>query len=101
YLTATMIYSGDGEAYTFRWVGNAVPKEMLKVAVKHELGKAVGATAIPLDFAKAEVSPAAKANNNQSSKTYATKHYANRDRSKDPKCPRTCRRVVPMDLAAN
>ena len=101
YLTATMIYSGDGEAYTFRWVGNAVPKEMLKVAVKHDLGKAVGATSIPLDLSKAEVTPAAKANNNQSRKTYATKYYANRDRSKEPKRPRTCRRVVSMDLAAN
>lgn len=99
YLTATMIYSGDGQTYTFRWVGSAVPREMMKVAVKHDLGKKVTATTVPLDLSKAEVTPAAKANNNQSRKTYATTYYANRDRSKEPKRPRTCGRVVSADLA--
>lgn len=100
YLTATLVYSGDGKAYTFRWVGNSVPKKMMKVAVNHDLGRSVDAVTIPLDLSKAEVSPAAKANNNQSRKSYATKYYANRDRSKEPKRPRTCGRVVSADLAS-
>ena len=61
FLTVTLRYSKDGKGYRFRWVGDAVPRKMQQVAVKHDQGKAVRATTIPLDLAAATVTPAWKA----------------------------------------
>lgn len=61
YLTATMVYSGDGESYKFRWVGDSVPKKMQEVAVKHDMGKRVAATTIGLRLENAEVNLSYKA----------------------------------------
>lgn len=56
FLTATMVYSGDGKTYRVKWIGSKVPGKMLDVAVRHDEGKFVAATTIMLDLADAEVS---------------------------------------------
>lgn len=61
FLTVTLKYSGDGKGYRFRWVGEAVPRKMQEVAVKHDEGRAVRAVTIPLDLEAATVVPAWKA----------------------------------------
>ena len=71
YLTVTLVHSADGEAYRFRWIGNAVPKKMQEVAVKHDLGKSVRTSTVGLDLSAAEVTPAARA--------YGTPHKSERD----------------------
>jgi hypothetical protein len=58
FLTATLIYSGDGEAHTFRWVGDAVPVKMQEIAVKHDKGLAVKAVTIILSLDAAQIAPA-------------------------------------------
>jgi hypothetical protein len=62
YLTATMLYSVDGQAYSFRWVGDAVPTLMQEVAVKHDKGLAVKPVSIVLQLGAAQITPSYKAN---------------------------------------
>lgn len=106
YLTASMVYSGDGEAYTFRWVGDSVPVEMLKVAVRHDLGKEVKPATIPLDLKQAEVTPTHKAQNHPhpSERDYVAEESTrnqNRTRKRGKGLTgrtRTCARVVAADV---
>lgn len=60
FLTTTLIYSGDGLGYRFRWLGNDVPQKMQEVAVKHDKGLAVAPATIALDLSKAEITPSWK-----------------------------------------
>jgi hypothetical protein len=55
YLTVTLVDSRDGESYKVRWVGDAVPRKMQEVAVKHDEGKRVGATRVQLRWQDAEI----------------------------------------------
>ena len=62
FLTAAMTYSGDGQTYTFRWLGDGVPVAMQQIAVKHDMGKAVKATTVDLDLGAAHITPSYRAN---------------------------------------
>lgn len=57
YLTVVLVDSRDGESYKVRWVGDAVPRKMQEVAVKHDEGKRVAATRIALRWQDAEIVP--------------------------------------------
>lgn len=76
YLTATMTYSGDGENYTLRWVGDAVPPKMQEIAVKHDKGLAVKPVTIALNLATAQITPAWKAHSWQKGPSKAVRSYA-------------------------
>lgn len=107
YLTATLKYSGDGMGYRFRWIGQHVPHKMQQVAVKHDLGKYVPATTIPLDLAAAEVTLAREVNNSPGTTPAQKKAYEERfqakhgkKRAKEKRAPRSCARITEADLAA-
>ena len=107
YLTATLTWSGDGEAYTFRWVGDAVPKKMQEVAVKHDKGLAVSAVTIGLSLDMAQITPSWKAHGK--SGPSSEREYRNEDASAAARkasgaAPitrgkRTCARLTDGDLA--
>lgn len=106
YLTATMTYSGDGQSYTFRWVGDAVPSKMQEVAVQHDKGLAVKPVTIGLNLEAAQITPAWKTNAHATSpkgrdyKAEVAKAEA-RKASGAPKITRskrTCARLTDADL---
>ena len=74
YLTVTLVDSRDGEAYKVRWIGDAVPRRMQEVAVKHDEGKRVGATLVRLLWQDAEITP--------------VEHIARRDGAESTSAPR-------------
>lgn len=103
-----MMYSKDGQGYRFQWIGEAVPRKMQEVAVKHDGGKAVRATTIPLDFSAALVTPSWKAKGARgpglSGKAHATeagraRQRALRKASGGKQATRTCSRLTAEDLA--
>lgn len=55
YLTVVLVDSRDGESYKVRWLGDAVPRKMQEVAVKHDEGKRVAATRVALRWQDAEI----------------------------------------------
>ena len=55
YLTVVLVDSRDGESYKVRWLGDAVPRKMQEVAVKHDEGRRVGATRVALRWEDAEI----------------------------------------------
>jgi hypothetical protein len=55
YLTVVLVDSRDGESYKVRWIGDAVPRKMQEVAVKHDEGRRVGATRVALRWEDAEI----------------------------------------------
>lgn len=57
YLTVVLVDSRDGQSYKVRWLGDAVPRKMQEVAVKHDEGKRVGATRVGLRWQDAEITP--------------------------------------------
>lgn len=57
YLTVVLVDSRDGASYKVRWIGEAVPRRMQEVAVKHDEGKRVSATRIALRWQDAEIIP--------------------------------------------
>lgn len=57
YLTVVLVDSRDGESYKVRWLGDAVPRKMQEVAVKHDEGKRVAATRVALRWEDAEITP--------------------------------------------
>lgn len=57
YLTVVLVDSRDGESYKVRWRGDAVPRKMQEVAVKHDEGKRVAATRVILRWDAAEITP--------------------------------------------
>lgn len=110
YLTVTVIYSGDGESYRLRWIGNAVPPKMQEVAVMHDKGLAVRATTVGLDLAKAEVTPShrAKGMPHPSQRNYKAENALRGDSigkrggvSNKPRRRRTCARITESDLATS
>lgn len=105
YLTATMIYSGDGESYKVQWVGDAVPAEMVKVAVRHDRGFKVAAKNIKLDLSAAKVTPSHKAvgpwQKHKSERDYRAEDERRGEAKRlvggvsgNPRRKRTCRRSV-------
>ena len=62
YLTVTVTHTGTGESYKVRWEGDAVPVAMQKTAVAHDEGRSVAAKQIALDFNKAKITTAHRAN---------------------------------------
>lgn len=63
YLTVTLVDSRDGQSYKVRWTGEAVPRKMQEVAVKHDEGKRVAATRVVLRWQDAEIVPSTKVDN--------------------------------------
>lgn len=57
YLTVVLVDSRDGESYKVRWLGDAVPRKMQEVAVKHDEGKRVAAARVALRWENAEITP--------------------------------------------
>lgn len=55
YLTVVLVDSRDGESYKVRWLGDAIPRKMQEVAVKHDEGKRVSATRVALRWEDAEI----------------------------------------------
>lgn len=107
YLTVTLVHSADGEAYRFRWIGNAVPKKMQEVAVKHDLGKSVRTSTVGLDLSAAEVTPAARAygNPHKSERDYKAEYERKKGSegvkggvSGKPRGARRCGRITESDL---
>lgn len=108
YLTATFTYSGNGESYRVNWTGHAVPDEMTKVAVKHDLGRYVPRTTILLDLGSADVRPTWKRHG--PSRKPSNRDYVDEEsrRSKSPAQrrseakakPRHCARYTAADLVA-
>lgn len=107
YLTATMVYSGDGQAYTFRWVGGGVPSKMQEVAVKHDKGLAVKPVTIALDLSRAQIAPAwaahAKPGPSRSVRNYKDETLIADERKasgkpKRKRAARTCARLTDADL---
>lgn len=105
YLTTTLVYSGDGQAYTFRWVGDAVPLKMQQIAVKHDMGKATPACMVRLDLDKASITPAWKTHhkpgpsNSTRSKTEEKRTAAERRAAGKPRVKRATRRCERMTQA--
>lgn len=107
FLTATMTYSGDGESYSIRWVGEAVPQKMQEIAVKHDKGLSVKPTTVRLSLADAVVTPAAKAHGNTSRTKEKAREStrAKRARNKaagitESRAKRNCARLTDADLSA-
>ena len=106
YLTASLVYSGDGQAYTFRWIGDAVPKKMQEVAVRHDKGQFVRPTVVLLDLAKATVAPSWKVNghagpgvtNNSRSKERAAEASRRLRAGVRIRSPRNCARLTDSDI---
>lgn len=99
YLTATMTYSGDGENYTIKWLGDAVPREMQEVAVKHDKGLKVARTTIDLDLADAQVLPSWQAHGNPKQRDHKKANLSRSDQSRK-RSPRTCGRLTDADLVS-
>lgn len=57
YLTVVLVDSRDGQSYKVRWLGEAVPRKMQEVAVKHDEGKRVATTRVGLRWDAAEITP--------------------------------------------
>lgn len=108
YLTVTMTYSGDGENYTLRWIGDAVPPKMKEVAVMHDKGEAVSPTTIGLDLGAAVVVPAWKSEHKKGPSSSTRDHKAELVRRKElreagtdrSRSPRSCARLTDADLVA-
>lgn len=111
YLTATMLYSGDGLYYRVNWTGAAVPEKMARIAVAHDLGKYVRAAVIPLDLAAADVRPSWKVQGRkgpgragrdyEDEETRRTTPKSERTRAgRQKRGSRTCRRTTAADLVA-
>lgn len=102
YLTATMTYSGDGEAYTLRWLGEAVPPKMQEVAVQHDKGESVSPTTIALNLADAQVMPIWKAQKRTGpvKRDHKKENAARADQVRKGRGPRQCARLTDADLAA-
>ena len=108
FLTATFVYSGDGQGYCLRWVGDAVPKKMQQVAVAHDQGKKVAPTTIALDLSKATVTPSWRINGHRGpsnltrsfadEKAQAAKRRA-AGKPKGTKDTRYCGRLTAADIA--
>lgn len=106
YLTATMTYSGDGESYTLRWIGDAVPSKMQEVAVKHDKGESVSPVTIALDLAGAQILPAWKVQGKKGSSAATRDHKAENARKQELReanagrlrKPRSCARLTDADL---
>lgn len=62
YLTVVLVDSRDGQSYKVRWIGDAVPRKMQEVAVKHDEGKRVAATRVALRWQDAEITPSEHVN---------------------------------------
>lgn len=108
YLTVTMVYSGDGNSYCIKWSGDAVPRKMQQVAVKHDQGVAVRPCTIALDLAKAKITPSYKQNyqpkppSERSFKEEAAAAQLRRAQGKPQitRARRTCRRLTESDIPA-
>lgn len=110
FLTVTVTYSGDGKAYRLRWIGQNVPKKMQSIAVKHDEGKYVASTTVPLDLGAAEVTvsknghgrgrtPAhARAYEDRFEKMYGAPRHVVRAEKK--RTERHCGRLTAADLPA-
>lgn len=109
FLTAAMTYSEDGDTYTFRWVGSAVPTAMQEIAVKHDQGKAVKATTVPLDLASAKITSTWRSNGHStppSTRDYAKEEARTREIAAGKSVPttrakRSCARLTIDDVAGN
>lgn len=105
YLTASFTYSGDGQAYTIRWVGDAIPQKMQEVAVKHDKGLSVEPTTIALDLTHASITPTWEANRHAApglTNVSRAKKRAAGDERKEPakrtRGKRNCSRLTDADL---
>lgn len=106
YLTVTMVYSGDGQSYCLKWVGDAVPRKMQEIAVKHDQGLSVRPCTIALDLAAAEIKPSYKQNGHPappSARDFNKEAEAARIRKEQGKpkitrAKRTCARLTQADL---
>lgn len=101
YLTASFTYSGDGQAYTLRWLGDAIPKRMQEIAVKHDKGLSVKPTTIALDLAQASVTPSWKANGHAGpglTNVSRDKGGDTKPRVKVTRGKRNCARLTDADL---
>ncbi len=63
YLTVTLVDSRDGQSYKVRWSGEAVPRKMQELAVKHDEGRKVSATRVALRWEDAEITPSSHTDN--------------------------------------
>lgn len=98
YLTATMVYSGDGENYTIKWIGDAVPREMQEVAVKHDKGLRVAPMTIDLDLSAAQVLPSWQAHAHPKQRDHKKENKSRKDQVRK-RGPRHCARITDLDLA--
>jgi hypothetical protein len=62
YLTVTLTHDATGESFRVKWVGDAVPLAMQRVAVAHDEGRQVAPKTIGLNLAKAQFTPVHEAN---------------------------------------
>lgn len=104
YLTGTFIYSGDGESYTVKWVGSAVPSKMPEVAVKHDKGLRVGSATVALDLSKAQITRSMHSEyskrykeNNPEARAESNKRYQESIKGRAPKKKRVCARWTEED----
>jgi hypothetical protein len=54
-LTFGLTRATDGERFTFKWIGDAVPHVLLELAVKHDEGARAPQATVALEFDAAEV----------------------------------------------
>lgn len=108
FLTVTLKYSGDGRGYRFRWIGQNVPRKMQEVAVKHDQGKYVAATTVPLDLSAAEVTASYIVGGYENAPSRAPEKVREYDRARrarkaagvpTKRGPRSCARLTADDLA--
>lgn len=55
YLTVGIINRSSGEKLRLHWEGDAVPRRMIQVAVKHDEGLAVRTAKVKLDLSRAQI----------------------------------------------
>lgn len=110
FLTATVIYSGDGESYRIQWAGDAVPLKMQKIAVRHDKGLAVAPQSVNLDLSQASITPSYVATGmpHKTRRDYVAEEAARGPGARkvkggasgQPKPRRRCERLTDCDIPA-
>lgn len=101
YLTVTLVDSRDGESYKVRWIGDAVPRKMQEVAIKHDEGRRVGAARVALRWQDAEITLSDKTDHRARHDVAPSGEMRVRSNGKTggPKKPRCYDRLCATDLS--
>lgn len=86
YLTVSLIRKSDDSRVQIRWEGEAVPRKMQEVAVKHDEGRKVAPTVVSLDLGAATIR---EVDQRTPAREAAKRNYEQRQRETNGGVPRT------------